>query len=67
MNKKTALVLKGFIELSETEKAEAIDELKKYLAGSRAIQESLSKSYDSVKGSGVTFGPLKESCPCCGR
>lgn len=65
MNVKTKRVLRGFVELSATERAELITEMNKYLQGNVQLQESITKSIRSDNT--INFGPTPGGCPCCGR
>lgn len=65
MNARTKQVFRGFVELSATERSELIDEINKYLKGTRELQESVSKSIRS--DTNVNFGPAPGGCPCCSR
>lgn len=67
MDKSTALVLKGFLELSPSQRDEFIREINKYLQGTtqhRVLEEALTKS---IRGSTINFGPAPTGCPCCGK
>jgi len=63
MTDNTRKVLNGFIELSDEEKQEFINELQKWsnldFSERRRYNESIQKSVD--------LGPLSSSCPCCGK
>lgn len=65
MNTRNKQVLRGFVELNATERSELIDEINKYLKGTRELQESVSKSIRN--DTTVNFGPAPGGCPCCGR
>lgn len=77
MNEKTKKVIKGFLNLSSSEKSEIVNLLKEYdkypnLTNAdlrKAIStESFSESRKSFNNdSTVNFGPRPEGCPCCGR
>ena len=66
MTDKTKFVMKGYIELSDEEKADFIDELNNYNKSGRALQENFSERVGKSINS-VVFGPLSKQCPCCGR
>jgi hypothetical protein len=63
MTENTRRVLKGFIELSDDEKQEFVDELQKWsdldFSERRRYQKSIQESVD--------LGPLSSACPCCGK
>lgn len=63
MNEKVAKVLKGFINLSESEKNDFINDLNKYQRSDyydRGVQKRLVEERASV-------GPKDSVCTCCGR
>ena len=66
MNNAVKIVLKGFTELSDTEKKEFIDEINKYLDKNTIEKGWMNESLgDDVKR---ILGPTSmENCPCCGR
>ena len=66
MTNKVKVVLKGFTELSDTEKKEFIDEIKKYLDKDRLEKGRINEILgDDVKR---ILGPTSmDHCPCCGR
>jgi hypothetical protein len=63
MTDNTRRVLNGFIELSDDEKQEFVDELQKWsdldFSERSRYQERVQKSVD--------LGPLSGACPCCGK
>jgi hypothetical protein len=66
VDRKTALVLKGFVELNTAQRDEFVDEINKYISDTsqrRKIEESLQKSISNT----INFGPAPSSCPCCGK
>lgn len=65
MNKNTAKVLQGFLRLSQAEQNEFIENLNDYLRRPQYRQFELSEQIR--RDAGVTFGPLNEPCPCCGK
>lgn len=68
MERKVALVLKGFTELSPQQRQEVLQELGKIQTG--GMQEQLVRKSigDSIQSSTtMTFGPAPTGCPCCGR
>lgn len=63
MNTKARRVLKGWLELSHQERQWVTQRINE---NDTAIAENnLRKTLDESLG--LTFGPLKEGCPCCGR
>lgn len=63
MNRKTEAVFRGWVGLSEQERAELNEEIRKFGQSTevrkREIRESLQKVY---------LGPISDTgCPCCGR
>jgi hypothetical protein len=60
MTKKSELVFNGWLKLTESEKEEVLDEIKKYqnlgYIEKRAITERK-----------IITGPIGGTCPCCGR
>lgn len=66
MTNKVKIVVKGFIELSDTEKKDFIDEIKKYIGKNIHEQIKLRKSFSGdVKR---ILGPTSmDNCPCCGK
>lgn len=68
MNTKTKRVFQGFIQLTEAEKKDLLDEIKKYTDGTptqkRVIVEA---SLEDFRKSTVNFGPMPSGCPCCGK
>jgi hypothetical protein len=68
MTSKVAKVLRGFVELTDAERSELIEEINKYQRGDRTLRETIKRNAgDAVKGSTVNFGPVPGGCPCCGR
>jgi uncharacterized protein YihD (DUF1040 family) len=66
MTDKTALVVHGFLKLTDSEKKEVIDELKKYYDIDSQKKIEMGAAY-RVKRAGVILGPTSGTCPCCGR
>ena len=64
MKARTETVLRGFLALSASEKAELIEEMNAYLKKNRAEQAALQEAYKERR---LVLGPLSETCPCCGR
>ena len=66
MTNKVKVVLKGFTELSDLEKQELIDEIRKYINKDRFEKGLLNESLgDEVRR---ILGPTSlDHCPCCGR
>lgn len=63
MNEKSYKVLKGFIELSDSEKSTFIEEINKYQNAGYIERQRL---YESVKLKS-SLGPKNSICTCCGR
>lgn len=63
MNEKAYKVLKGFIELSDSEKSTFIEEINKYQNAGYVERQRL---YESVKLKS-SLGPKNSICTCCGR
>lgn len=69
MDNKTSVVLKGWLDLSSSQKKEFLDAINKYEEASEmrksAILEDLRKTASAGK---VSVGPYSsQKCPCCGR
>lgn len=62
MDQKTALVVAGFMNLSASQRNEAVVEINRVQSGEQtAVRESLRKSI-----TGINFGPMPVGvCPCC--
>jgi len=75
MDPKVRLVLNGFFELTDTQRAAAAAEMNKFINGTAQVRDllhkSLSESSDPNFGrksqAAVNFGPAPGGCPCCGR
>jgi hypothetical protein len=65
VNNRTRQVLRGFIEMTASERDELIAEMNKFLQGNQLLRESIEKSIRS--DTTVNFGPAPGTCPCCGR
>lgn len=63
MNTKARRVLKGWLELTQQERQWVAQRINQ--TNTDYAENSLRKSLDESLS--VTFGPLKEGCPCCGR
>lgn len=62
MNKKTYKVIKGYSELSYTERKEIREQIEKF------EKEEFEKRDKLIKGLFESVGPLdQDSCPCCGK
>lgn len=63
MSDKVLKVLRGYINLTASEKVELITELNKYIEssayGKQIIEENVQKSF--------SVGPKNTICNCCGR
>ncbi|HUX59546.1 MAG TPA: hypothetical protein VMV77_21415 [Bacteroidales bacterium] len=66
MTNKVKIVLKGFVELTDVEKKEFLDEIKKYLDKNTIEKGIMNESLgDDVKR---ILGPTSTNhCPCCGK
>jgi hypothetical protein len=62
MDKKTATVLRGYLQLDSEEQDEFIKELNNYIRGNFSVRKSVQDSIDQIY-----LGPLGNTCPCCGR
>jgi len=66
MTDRTKFVLQGFIQLTNDEKIELVNQINGYYKsnslGQEHFCESIHKSINSI-----VLGPLGEKCPCCGR
>ena len=64
MDKKIALVLKGFIGLTESQQKELLREITRYQEGNFTVRKDLN---ESIRTS-INFGPAPGgACPCCGK
>lgn len=64
MNKNVLLVLQGFLNLSEDEKAELIKQINDYY---NTNDKATFKRDIGDKVKSVDLGPLSGGCKCCGR
>lgn len=64
MNKDVLLVLQGFLNLSEADKAELIKQLNDY---QRSNDKASFKREIGGRVKSVDLGPLSGGCKCCGR
>ncbi len=64
MDRATALVVQGFLKLTDSQKNEALAEINRSQRGElAAVRESVRISITSVN-----FGPMPVGgCPCCGK
>ncbi len=65
MNMRQKAVLKGFIQLSQQERNELVEELNKLQNPPTPNTRELLER--SIKGEVINFGPAPSGCPCCGR
>lgn len=66
MEKRIARVLKGYIELSDNEKAELIRLFASLNSANFSERQTVTKSMnDSLNR--IDMGPVGAGCPCCGR
>ncbi|MCU0350619.1 MAG: hypothetical protein MUF43_07295 [Flavobacterium sp.] len=63
MNENVARVLRGFINLSDIDKAAFIDELNRYQRGSYIERQNINESVQRKS----SVGPKDSVCQCCGR
>lgn len=63
MNEKVAKVLRGFINLSATEKAEFIRELTRYQSSGIVDKSIMERTINES----ASIGPKDSICTCCGR
>lgn len=61
VNRKTRLVLRGYLDLSESERRDLIRELNRVIELSE-VNKSARKRDISME-----LGPVSSGCPCCGR
>lgn len=62
MNKKTTQVFIGFLNLTDQEKNELIDQINRYQEGNSIVRKSLKETFR------LELGPVSSSnCPCCGK
>jgi hypothetical protein len=59
---KTARVLQGVLNLTQTQQRELMDAWRRYDRGSYEERKHLSESFRAILGPTTTQG-----CPCCGR
>lgn len=64
MNKDVLLVLQGYLNLSEADKAELIRQLNNYNSSN---DKATFKRDIGGKVKSVDLGPLSSGCTCCGR
>lgn len=64
MNRDVLLVLQGFMNLSEMEKAELIRQINNY---NNSNDKATFKRDIGDKVKSVDLGPLSGGCKCCGR
>ena len=62
MNDKTRHVFRGWLSLSDSEKSDFDDQVRRFKFGTGQEQRNLRESVTKVAS-----GPLHEGCPCCGR
>lgn len=65
MNKKVAPVMKFFIELTESDKVELINNINQYISGDFQTRRMLNE--EATKSIAIHFGPSPQTCPYCGR
>ena len=66
MNRRTARVVVGFLELTDDERREALDEIRNDMDILRKRTKSIRELEIDVQGK-VLLGPVATVCPCCGR
>ncbi|MHA2217635.1 MAG: hypothetical protein ACXACY_17000 [Candidatus Hodarchaeales archaeon] len=62
MIKNSELVFIGWLKLTDSEKEEVLEEIKKFQSLTYYEQRSLTE-----KKTEISTGPLGGICPCCGR
>lgn len=68
MDKSVALILRGFMELTDAQRATLIAEINKYQNAKPSERQMLTETLrKSVQGSTIQFGPAPIGCPCCGK
>ena len=65
MNTKCRRVLKGWLELSSSERQWVAKEINDSNDKTTSEKDALKKSLN--ENLGITFGPLENGCPCCGK
>ncbi len=65
MNTKSRHVLKGWLELSSDERQWVAKEINDSNEKTTSEKDILKKSLN--ENLGITFGPLENGCPCCGK
>lgn len=60
MTEKTKRVIKGYYELSSTEKREFLKKI-------RELRDAETFSEKRIIIEKINLGPVDDSCPCCGR
>jgi hypothetical protein len=72
MSNKLKLVLNGFLELADEDKAELHELIKDYDKYPATTKKNINESFaevglESRSKSLVNFGPSPTGCPCCGK
>lgn len=67
MDKAIAFVLKGFSELTPTQRVQCVDEMNKFLNGTPQEQTVQKSLREAALGTTMNFGPAPTGCPCCGK
>ena len=61
MNERVKRVFNGWLNLTDSEKEELLEEIKKFQQEDRDEQQII------LEKAGVVTGPIGGRCPCCGR
>lgn len=68
MTNKTKLALRGFFDLSQSERQEFIDKVNEFLKSPDADERRLLREGIEKQAEKIMTGPLDSGgCPCCGR
>jgi len=61
MDKKTRLVIKGYLSLDPTQRKEIADAIRDHQKNGTLKEEA------DIKKTDIGMGPVGNPCPCCGR
>ncbi|HCV03761.1 MAG TPA: hypothetical protein DG048_14025 [Pseudoalteromonas sp.] len=74
MEDNTLMVLRGFLELSDSEKKKVTKLLEEYndypALTTKKIKETVNEFWtksQALAKSEINLGPLNQGCPCCGK
>ena len=60
MTKKSELVFNGWLKLTDSEKEEVLEEIRKYQSLNYFEKRTITERK-------IITGPIDSTCPCCGR